>query len=178
MTTDSVTTAIEQWLDAMVVGLNLCPFAKAARRRGLVRIAVASGSTQLHCLQELADEAAQLQLADDEATTLFVLPQGFDDFDQYLDLLAISEALLADLDLEGVLQLASFHPLYQFDGTEIDDVSNWTNRAPYPILHLLKEEGLSVAIDAHPDPEGIPARNILKLEELGLAGVRNLLVTH
>lgn len=166
---------VEHWLQEVVIGLNLCPFANGANRGGLVRIAVADGTTAEQCLQELADEAGRLEAADDEATTLFVLPRGFEDFDDYLDLLELANALLEDLGYEGILQLASFHPDYQFEGTAEDDVSNWTNRAPLPILHLLQEASLARAIDAHPDPEGIPRRNIDRLEKLGLAAVLAML---
>ncbi|ASJ75273.1 DUF1415 domain-containing protein [Granulosicoccus antarcticus] len=167
--------AIEHWLDAMVIGQNLCPFASSARRKGLVRIVVADTDSEAQCLQQLADEANRLETIEGDATTLFVLPRGFEDFDDYLDLLAVADALMEDLDFEGILQLASFHPDYQFDGTDYDDVSNWTNRSPLPILHLLKEDAVSRAVDAHPDPEGIPARNVEKLEQLGLAGILQIL---
>lgn len=114
-------------------------------------------------------------MAEEQATTLFVLPVGFELFDDYLDLLALAEALLEDLGYAGVLQIASFHPQYQFEGTELNDVSNWTNRAPYPILHLLKEESVSKAVDAHTDPDAIPENNIRTLDKLGLNGVLSLL---
>ncbi|NND90439.1 MAG: DUF1415 domain-containing protein [Granulosicoccus sp.] len=166
---------IGHWLDSMVIGLNLCPFAGSVRRRGLLRIVLASSDRTEQCLQELADEAHRLTVADEDATTLFVLPHGFADFDDYLDLLAVGEALLAELGYTGILQLASFHPRYQFDGTGIDELSNWTNRAPLPILHLLREDSVARAVEGHPDPQGIPGRNIQRLEELGLSGVKRLL---
>lgn len=167
---------IDHWLNTLVIGLNLCPFASRVKRQGLLRVHVADGCTAEGCLQELADEANRLEAGDDRATTLLVLSAGFDDFDDYLDLLALAEALLEDLGFTGVLQLASFHPQYQFDGTELDDVGNWTNRAPFPILHLLQEKSLAEAVDAHSDPGGIPARNIRTLEELGIRGVESLLL--
>jgi hypothetical protein len=172
---DDPTAAIEHWLDAMIIGQNLCPFANSARRRGLVRIVIARSARTEQCLQELADEANRLEAAADDATTLFVLPRGFEDFDDFLDLLAVAEALFEELDFDGILQLASFHPDYQFEGTKIDDVSNWTNRSPLPILHLLKEDSVTHAVEAFPDPEGIPARNIEKLQQLGLAGILQIL---
>lgn len=174
-TSNTAVSLIEHWLDSMVVGLNLCPFANAVRRQGLVNIVIAPTGLPQECLQALADEARRLLAGDDQATTLLVLPEGFDDFDDYLDLLAIAEDLLVDLDYEGQLQLASFHPHYQFEGTAIDDVSNWTNRAPLPILHLLQEASLSRAVAAHPDPEAIPQRNIEVLESLGMNGIRDIL---
>jgi len=123
----------------------------------------------------LVDEANRLETADDDATTLLIVPHGFTAFDDYLDLLALAEALLDDRGFEGIIQLASFHPNYQFDGTSIDEVSNWTNRAPYPVLHLLKEISVTKAVESHPDPESIPERNINTLEELGMSAVLKLL---
>ncbi len=175
MNPESVTALVDHWLDTMVLGLNLCPFARSVRQQGLVNIVVAKSSRIESCLQTLSDEASLLLAGDDQATTLLVLPIGFDHFDDYLDLLALANALLVDLDYEGRLQLASFHPLYQFDGTSVDDVSNWTNRAPLPIVHLLQESSLSRAVDAHPDPDSIPKRNIQVLAGLGLVGIQKLL---
>lgn len=176
MNTIRATELIDRWIESIVIGLNLCPFANAARRQGHLKICVAKSAQSEGCLQQLADEAALLELADSQATTLIVLPEGFADFDDYLDLLAMGEALLEDLDFSGILQLASFHPDYQFDGTNADDPSNWTNRAPLPILHLLTESSIARAVDAHPDPENIPVRNIEKLEQLGLVGIEQLLL--
>jgi len=129
----------------------------------------------LPILQFLADEALALKNADPQATTLVVIPNGLDEFDDYLDALALADALLADLGFEGVLQIASFHPDYQFEGTDADDVSNWTNRAPFPIFHLLNESSVSHAVDNHPDPDSIPDKNMATLERLGLARIFELL---
>lgn len=170
-----IVASIEHWLDAMVIGQNLCPFANAARRRDLVSIVVASSGSAEQCLQQLSDEAHRLADSEEERTTLLVLPDGFENFDDYLDLLALAEALFEDLEFDGILQIASFHPEYQFEGTDRDDVSNWTNRAPYPILHLLREDSVERAVAGHPDPDSIPQRNIDRLEQLGLAGVLKLL---
>lgn len=167
--------AIEHWLDVMVIGQNLCPFANAARRRGLVSIVVADSGRVEDCLQQLSDEAHRLAQDSDERTTLLVLSRGFENFDDYLDLLALAEALFEDLEFDGILQIASFHPQYQFEGCDSDDVSNWTNRAPLPILHLLKEDSVEKAVDSHPDPDSIPQRNIERLDALGMAGVLKLL---
>lgn len=173
--TDSVIEATEHWIDSLVIGLNLCPFAHAPRRKGLITIVIAEQSDVAECLQAFSEEASRLEMAEEQATTLFVLPVGFEQFDDYLDLLALAEALLEDLGYAGVLQIASFHPQYQFEGTELKDVSNWTNRAPYPILHLLKEESVSKAVDAHSDSDAIPENNIRTLDKLGLNGVLSLL---
>ncbi len=173
--TDSVIDATEHWLDALVIGLNLCPFARGPRLKNQIHIVVAEQSDTAQCLQAFSEEAAKLERGDDQATTLFVLPEGYENFDDYLDLLALSEALLEDLGFSGTLQIASFHPDYQFEGTSPSDVSNWTNRAPFPILHLLQEASVSKAVDAHSDPESIPENNIRALEQLGLSGVLKLL---
>ena len=175
MNTESIIQAVEHWIDALVVGLNLCPFAGAAVRQEHLRIVVSDERGFEANLQMLSDEANQLVAGGGQLTTLLVLSEGFDEFDDYLDLLATGEALLEDLDLEGIVQLASFHPKYQFDGTTEDDVSNWTNRAPFPILHLLQEASVTRAVEGHPDPDGIPDRNIETLNQLGLSGVLQLL---
>ncbi len=163
-----IAARVERWVEAVVIGLNLCPFASAALRRQLLNIVVADSDVPAECLQQLADEADALAAGDPQATTLFVLPQGFQDFDDYLDLLALGDALLEDIGLEGQVQLASFHPDYQFDDTDYDDPGNWTNRSPYPILHLLTEDSVELAVESHPDIEGIPEANIDKLEEMGV----------
>jgi len=172
---ETVTATVNHWMDAMVVGLNLCPFANTVRRQGHLNIAVAQDGSIPGCLQLLADEAHELAERDASATSLVILPEGFEDFDDYLDLLAMAEALLEDLGFEGAMQLASFHPRYQFEGTDENDVSNWTNRAPYPILHMLQESAVTKAVEAHPNAEGIPEQNIDTLEKLGMAGVLQLL---
>lgn len=175
MKTDAVVQDINLWIDGLVVGLNLCPFANAAKLKNLVKVTVCEASSIEDCLQILVDEANQLEFANEDATTLLVLPNGFSAFDDYLDLLALAEALLEDRGFDGVIQLASFHPKYQFEGTGVDDVSNWTNRAPYPVLHLLKEVSVSKAVDAHPDPDSIPERNITTLEALGMSAILEML---
>jgi len=165
---------ITRWLEAVVIGLNLCPFASAALRRGQINIVVADSERIEDCLQQLTDEADELVAGDLQATTLFVLPEGFADFDDYLDLLAMAEALLEDIGLDEQLQIASFHPEYQFDETDYDDPENWTNRAPYPILHLLTEHSVTQAVDSHPDPESIPDTNIEKLRQMGAETLMSL----
>jgi hypothetical protein len=175
LNTDDVVLDINHWIEALVVGLNLCPFANAVRRKDLLKIKVCTESSVEDCLQMLVAEANQLELADEDATTLLVLAHGFAAFDDYLDLLALGEALLDDRGFEGIIQLASFHPQYQFERTSIDDVSNWTNRAPYPVLHLLKEASVTKAVESHPDPDSIPERNIEILNNLGLPAILDML---
>ena len=164
---EQIAARVERWVEAVVIGLNLCPFASSVLRRGQLNIVVCDSDVMAECLQQLADEADALVAGDLQATTLLVLPEGFADFDDYLDLLAMAEALMEDIGLDEQVQVASFHPEYQFEDTDYDDVENWTNRAPYPILHLLTEDSVSRAVDSHPDPEGIPDANIDKLEDMG-----------
>lgn len=169
-----ISERVLHWIDALVIGLDLCPFAQAVKRRGLLKLSICEIDSLTGCLQQLADEAATLAEGDPKATTLLVLPEGFDDFDAYLDLLAMANALIDDLGFADVIQLASFHPLYQFEGTEVDDVSNWTNRAPYPVIHLLTEDSVELAVRQHPNPESIPGKNIARLQALGKEGVLRL----
>lgn len=169
--------ATRRWIETVVVGLGLCPFARRALENGLVRLEVIDTIDVVVALERLADEAARLVAAEAaaDATTLLVLPDGFADFDDYLDLLALGEALLEDLGHDGALQIASFHPDYRFEGAPADDAANWSNRSPYPVLQLLREDSVARAVARHPDPDGIPKRNIERLRALGVAGIAALL---
>lgn len=171
----AATEAIDSWIERVVIGLDICPFAGGVRRQGQLGIVTLEQSTLPEALQRIADEAASL-LATGEIwnTRLLVFDRGFANFESFLDLYYLADDLLVDLGFEGQLQLASFHPDYQFEGTEVDDVSNWTNRAPFPVLHLLQEASVEEAVSRHPDPEGIPERNIERLNALGLAAVSSL----
>ena len=167
---------VERWLDEAIIGLDLCPFAAKVRRAGGVRIALMSVSEPLHAVHATLEEARALLDEGTEAarTTLVVITEGLEDFETYLDVVATVEDALGEVGADGILQVASFHPDYRFEGEASDSTSHFTNRAPYPILHLLREEDVSEAIDRHPDPGGIPAANIAKLEEMGDAQVRQL----
>jgi hypothetical protein len=160
---------IERWLDEVVIGLDLCPFAASPRRRGQIHIAVHDASSPGDALYATASEIdALLALPPDErATTLVALPRALADFERYLDVAAALEDYLAEADLEGTLQVATFHPDYRFAGAPPDAPSNYTNRAPYPIFHILREDDVSEAIARHPDVDAIPERNIALFEELG-----------
>ena len=174
--TPMVEAATRHWIGTLVVGLGLCPFAGPALARDLVRLAVVESEDTAEILARLAAAASELLDADEpDATTLLVLPRGVGEFDDYLDLLALAEALLEELGHEGALQLASFHPDYRFEGSEEEDVANATNRSPFPMLQLLQEPSVTRAVDAHPDPEGIPERNVEKMRSIGAAGLRALL---
>ncbi|MFM9917799.1 MAG: DUF1415 domain-containing protein [Rhizobacter sp.] len=160
------------WVDRAVIGLNLCPFARAVRVKGQIRCVVSDATDSGMLLQVLCVEAQRLLDTDPThcETTLLVHPKVLTDFGDYNDFLDIAEAALGELGCDGVLQLASFHPAYQFAGTEPEDVTNATNRSPYPTLHLLREESIDRAVQAFPEAEAIYEANIETMESLGMAG--------
>ena len=173
----AVEADVRRWLERAVIGLNLCPFAKAVYVKDQVRIVVSDASTERALLEQLGEELALLRdtPAEQVDTTLLVHPQVLGDFLDYNDFLDDADALIEAMDLDGVLQVASFHPQYQFAGSEPDDADNLTNRAPYPILHLLREASIDRAVAAYPDPDAIIERNIATVRELGFAGWDKLL---
>jgi len=164
------------WLEAVVVGLNLCPFAKLPIRQGRIRVAVSDARDENELLSDLADELARLQQADPAQceTTLLIHPQVLADFHQYNDFLDAADTLLDRLALEGEFQVASFHPDYQFADTTADDVTNCSNRSPFPMLHLLREASVEAAIDSVGDTDAIVERNMARLRELGWTGLKAL----
>ncbi|TJZ67459.1 DUF1415 domain-containing protein [Chitiniphilus eburneus] len=172
MTDDIVIARTRQWLETAVIGLNLCPFAKAVYVKQQVRYAVSHARHLDAFLDELEAELRLLADADPAQvdTTLLIHPTLFGDFDVFVDLIASAEDVLTDLQLEGTLQLAHFHPRYVFEGSDPDDVANCTNRAPYPTLHLLREASIARAADAFPDPAAIYQRNVDLLQDLGVEG--------
>jgi hypothetical protein len=159
-----------------VIGLDLCPFARAVHSRGQIRWVVSGAATPEELLADLLGELRTLADADPAAidTTLLIHPAVLADFLDYNDFLAVAAAALADLGLAGTLQIASFHPRYQFAGTAPDDVENCTNRSPYPILHLLREASVERAVAAFPDAAAIYEKNIATLRRLGAEGWRRL----
>ena len=161
-----------RWMERAVIGLNLCPFAKAVHAKGQVNVAVSRVNDADALLQELARQMQELIALDPAVrdTTLLVLPDAFADFLDFNDFLDPVDALLDELRLEGVLQVASFHPYYQFADTEADDITNFSNRSPYPTLHLLREDSIARAVEAFPDPEAIFGANMHTLEQLGHEG--------
>ncbi len=160
------------WVNRAVIGLNLCPFAKAPQVKGLVRYVVSPATEPEALLATLCDELRLLAEADLERveTTLIVHPGVLNDFEDYNDFLGTAEAAVAMLGYDGLLQVASFHPDYQFAGTAIGDVTNASNRSPYPTLHLLREESIERAVAAFPDASAIFETNMATLESLGAAG--------
>lgn len=175
-TPEEIITATRQWLEKAVIGLNLCPFAKPVYARNQIRYAISQAETPEALLADLIDELQTLAAAEPEEieTTLLIHPGVLNDFLDYNDFLGVAEDAVADLGLEGVLQVASFHPEYQFAGTEPDDVTNYTNRSPYPTLHLLREASVEKAVAAVPDASEIYERNMETLRRLGVEGWRRL----
>ncbi len=160
------------WFEKAVIGLNLCPFAKAVHHKGQIRWVKSGAQTDQQLLQTLQSEMQHLCASDADSidTTVIVHPlwlQDFGDFNAFMDL---AEALLETLELDGVLQIASFHPQYQFAGTRRDDITNFSNRSPYPTLHLLREDSVSRAVDKHPETADIYRNNQRRLRQLGQAG--------
>jgi hypothetical protein len=174
---DAVVAATRHWLTEAVIGLNLCPFAKAVHVKGQIRYAVSEAADMEAVLTDLEAELQTLVAADPEAidTTLLILPRALGDFLDFNDCLFFADRLIKQLRLEGVVQIASFHPSYQFEGSDPDDIENYTNRAPYPILHLLREDSIERAVQAFPDAEDIYERNQATLRRIGLAGWNELM---
>lgn len=162
----------QQWLMKAVIGLNLCPFAKAVVVKDMVRYRVCASTNPADLLAMLREELKHLAETDPEQldTTLLIAPHALPDFLDFNDFLADCDEVLMDLALDGVLQVADFHPRYQFGGTDVDDIENHTNRAPYPTLHLLREASMDKAVEAYPDASLIFERNIEVLNKLGREG--------
>lgn len=164
------------WLVHAVIGLNLCPFAKAVHVKNQIRFVVTDATTPEVLCAALIAELEILRDANPNSldTTLLIHPNALTDFVDYNEFLDIADAALEDLELDGIIQIASFHPDYQFAGTKPDDIENCTNRSPYPILHLLREQSIDSAVKAFPDASEIFTKNIATLHRLGHAGWRRL----
>ncbi|PYE17075.1 hypothetical protein C7410_1277 [Paraburkholderia silvatlantica] len=168
----AILEATRHWLTRAVIGLNLCPFAKSVHVKNQIRYAISEATDLEGVLTELERELQTLAEADaaDIDTTLLILPRALADFADFNDAAGFAECLVQQLRLEGTLQVASFHPQFQFEGTEPDDIENYTNRAPYPILHLLREASIERAVEAFPDAADIYERNQETLRRLGFEG--------
>lgn len=167
--------AVKTWVETIVVGLNLCPFAKRELLANRVRFSVSEAGNEEQLLAELQVELELLNSDDSIETILLIHPQVLQDFYDYNQFLDYVDGLLLEMGLEGVYQVASFHPDYQFGGTEPDDAENYTNRSPYPILHVIREASLEQAVANHPDSDEIPQRNIALANSLGKDKMRDLL---
>jgi uncharacterized protein len=169
---EQIIAATERWLEKAVIGLNLCPFAKAVHVKKQVRYVVSNATTVETLLETLMDELQLLSDSDPEKidTTLLIHPFVLNDFADYNEFLDVADAAVEDMHLDGELQVASFHPDYQFADTDENDISNYTNRSPYPILHLLREESIDRAVEAFPEAADIFDKNIQTMEQLGHDG--------
>ena len=163
------------WVERVVIDLNLCPFAKRELIRNRVRFNLSQAQSEESLLQDLHTELELLNNDSSIETTLLVHPFVLNDFYDYNQFLNLSDALLDQLRFDGIFQIASFHPDYQFAGTEADDAENYTNRSPYPMLHLIREESLERAISNYPDTDQIPERNIMLMKQLGRTKIETLL---
>jgi uncharacterized protein len=163
-------TAIEHttnWIKSVVIGCNFCPFAAKALLRDSIRYVVLPEVTVESGLEALVAELQYLDRTDELETTFIIFPNHFPDFEDYLDLVDIAERLASDQAYDGVYQIASFHPAYCFAGADNDDPANFTNRSIYPMLHILREDSISKALEHFPDAEGIPERNIAFVQSKG-----------
>lgn len=176
MKDETIIAATRQWIEKAVIGLNLCPFAKAVYVKNQVRFVVSHAPHLDGLLEDLDQELEFLGAANREAidTTLLIHPALLPDFLDFNDFVQLAELAVGEHCLDGVIQIASFHPRFQFEGTESDDISNFTNRAPFPTLHLLREESIDRAVEAFPDAASVYERNIETLDALGHDGWRDL----
>jgi hypothetical protein len=173
----TVIAQTRQWIEQLVLGHNLCPFAHKPYQAGQVRFSVTAAAKPELLLAVLKAELHALQAvpADKVETTLLIHPDLLNNFYAYNEFLDDADELLYQEGLEGVLQIASFHPNYQFSGTELNDAENYTNRSPYPMLHILREDSLEKAIALHPNVDAIPERNIQVMHQLGVTKLQQLL---
>lgn len=172
MNHDQIIQDTRDWVVKAVIGLNLCPFAKAVHVNERIRYIVSDATEPEALLKDLARELLALNRADPEDvdTTLLIHPNVLTDFLDFNDFLDAADALVDELKLDGVLQIADFHPAYQFDGSAPDDIANYSNRSPYPTLHLLREDSITRAVESMPDTAAIFEGNLDMLERLGHAG--------
>ena len=175
MTPEHIIDLTRKWVETFVVGLNLCPFAKKELVNDRVRFTVSEADTEEGLLQALAQELDLLAADGTIETTILIHPSVLQDFADYNQFLSLTDALIAEMDFEGIFQVASFHPDYQFGGTMPEDAENYTNRSPYPMLHILREESLEGAISSHSAIDQIPLRNIALMNELGSERLKEML---
>ncbi|CAN7434693.1 DUF1415 domain-containing protein [Pseudoduganella sp. LjRoot289] len=169
---DAIVANTQKWLEKAVIGLNLCPFAKAVHIKNQIRYVVTEAATDEELMAVLMEELEFLAETNPDKvdTTLIIHPRVLNDFEDYNDFLDVADAALEEMDLDGVLQVASFHPDYQFADTDKNDIDNYTNRSPYPTLHLLREESVDRAVEAFPEAEDIFEKNIETMRKLGHDG--------
>lgn len=172
----SIETSVKSWLKDIVIKLNLCPFAKAEMIKNRIRYAISKANNTTLIVEDLINELDFLETNPDTATTLIILPYTLLDFLEFNGFLELAENVVRNKNLEGIYQIASFHPDYQFENTHYDDAENYSNRSPYPILHLLREDDITNAVNTYPNAEDIPNRNIETLNKLGKDACMNALL--
>lgn len=172
---EQVVLAVRNWVEVLVVGMNLCPFAKRELVKNRVRFVTTAAITEEQLLLVLRAELERLNAEPEIETTLMIHPDVLQDFYDFNDFLHDADSLLVEMELEGIYQIASFHPDYQFGGTSPSDAENYTNRSPYPVLHLLREDSLERVIADYPNVDDIPQRNIELMNELGREKLQALL---
>ncbi len=165
----------KKWITDVVVGCNFCPFAAREVKRDSISYEVLENADMESTLQAVANSFNFLDENPDTETALLILPGRFENFEDYLQLVELAESLLEREEYEGIYQIASFHPTYLFAGSNENDPANYTNRSPYPMLHFLREESVSQAVDSHPDIDQVPEQNIAYTEEKGLSYMQQLL---
>ena len=174
---DTIITETKNWITNVVVKCNFCPFAAREVQRGSIHYEVQPDADLNQVLQYVANIFEKLNAEARIETALLILPNGYAGFEPYLELVELAQELLENEGYEGVYQLASFHPAYLFAGTSESDPSNYTNRSPYPMLHFLREESVSLAIDSHPQIESVPENNIRFTQEKGIQFMKELLAS-
>ena len=172
---DTVIQETKNWLSDFIIAYNICPFAKHEFINDRIAYRVILDKTIEEQLYQLISSCHELDNHPDIETSLLIFPDSFKSFEDYLDFLELSNQLLQKQSFEGIYQLASFHPNYCFEGVDKDDASNYTNRSPYPMLHLIRESSLEKALLKYPDPENIPLRNIKKTREMGTNKLQGIL---
>jgi hypothetical protein len=174
--TSQVIADSQQWLERAVIGLNLCPFAKSVHVKNLIRYAISDATTETELIADLKSELLYLNSISPTKTdtTLLIAPMFLHDFLEFNQFILKANKSLTKLDLDGVFQIATLHPQYQFAGTDVDDITNYTNRAPYPTLHLLRESSIDRALQAIPNAESIFEVNMNTMRRIGLEGWRDL----
>jgi hypothetical protein len=174
-TSEQAIQATRKWINDVVIGLNFCPFAAREMKLGTVHFSVCGGDSLSDALLAFSQEVVRLNDNGGIETSLLLFPEGFVDFDDYLDLVADAETWLKKNKYKGVYQVASFHPQYMFSGSTARDAANYTNRSPYPMLHLLREDSLTKVLEKNPHTEQIPENNISLAHKKGLLQMKSLL---
>ena len=177
MNSEKIRTQTKNWLKSFIIKYNICPFAGREDERNSIHYAVVESKHTDLCLEAVFTECQRLDQEPQIETTLIIFPFHLSQFDDYLEFLSMAESLLAKQHYQGVYQLASFHPMYCFEGELVTDPANYTNRSPYPMLHVIREKSLEHALQSYPNPELIPERNIKLTRDLGNEKIQAILTT-